>query len=444
MVVLIVPRMMNSGILAMNINEHVESRRGGRARWPPFHWLESPEIKPIVEHFWRARYDEDDLAMYNRFIEILRLARSGFSGGSIGRTLQINNVRKYLTGRKKSFLTHLRGEHDRVGFPEPNHQWLPLHLKPRGTPDTSWIQVPSPVHDISDVSHLIAQLRPASVASDLIKGFGFKSESDLISERINLFGFLLGAAVGDASKPLKGTSRFPSRTISMILSKNKPNGLRFGEFTSLCMNVSLGLAMHRIRDAPSSDGRFTNAECYRWLSPASPLIAWIFHECLGLNDRETTTYNTLRMDWLLSTPEDFRILFLQGVAESDGWPDAGADVVRVVASPNTELFRKLLESLGCKPKVYEQPPVQVIQCTTEEAMTLPLFSPRIASSLYLDMRTLAQARRFPHRIALPNQTVQIIKELSKSASSTNEVCLKLAQKTGYKVSSETVRKYTPR
>ncbi len=440
-VALIISHMMNSRILAMDTSEPIESRGGRRVRWPPFHWLESPEIKPIVEDFWRARYDEDDLAMYNRFIEILRLYRNGLNGESISRSLDINNVGKYITGNKMSFLTRLRGEHDRLGPPKPAHKWLPLRLKPRGTPDTAWVEVPTPTIRFGDIQSFIERITPTLVEPRLLTNFGFSSHRELESERTNLFGFLLGAIVGDSGKHSKGTTRFYSRSLSLVLSKNKPNSYRFGEFVSLCGNASLGIGMHRVHDLPVSDKRYGKTECYCWISSSSPLVSWVFNECLGLRDDETTTYDPLRMGWLLKTSRDFKIHFIQGLAESDGWPDASDDQVKLVSSPNTEFFKKLMEGLGCHPNKADQPLVQLLRCSTQDAFKLPFFSPRIASNLYQDMQTLAIAKRYPERIRLPQGAIETIRELSRAALSASEVCLRLAEKTGFKVSGHTVKKY---
>lgn len=418
-----------------------QSNKGGRTQWPPYHWLESPEIKPIVDEFWKEKYDESDLAMYNRFLEILRLSRSGLNGDEIGRTLQMNNVRKFVTGKKMSFLTHLRAEHDRLGPPINAHKWLPLRLKPRGTPDDSWIDVPHSPLNFADIKGLIERLTPSPIEPRVLSDFGFSSPEELQRERTNLFGFLLGATVGDSGKGLKATAKFSSRRFSLVLSTNKPNSLRFGEFTTLCENASLGLGMHRMNDLPISDKRFGKSECYAWYSPSSPFFAWIFNECLGLKDGETTTRDPIRSDWLLDSPRDFQVHFIQGLSESDGWPSAGDDKVRVVSSPNTPLFKKMLEGLGCQAQI-EQQEVELLRCCTEDAMKLPFFSPRINSNLYQDTQVLANAKRYPERLRLPQATIDLIRELRKTTDNANEICLRLAKTIGYKVSAGTVRKYS--
>jgi len=419
-----------------------KDNKGGRSQWPPYHWLNSPDIKPVADDFWNPQFNEQDLTMYNRFLKILRLSKNGLNSDEIGKILQMNNVRKYLAGSKMSFLTLLRTRHDTLGSPINAHKWLPTRLKPRGTPGNSWIQVPDLPLSFSIVDSLVRRLPYGATQNNHLNDFGFKSQEELQAERTNLFGFLLGVVVGDASKRTKGITRFVSRSISLVLSKNKPNSLRFGEFTTFCANVALGLDMHRIKDLPISISRYGKTECYAWNTTSSPINSWVFNACLGLKDGETTTYDPLHMDWILESPRSFVTHFIQGLAESDGWPDAGHDVVKVVSSPNTKLFKRILDNLGCPAQVVNQPPVQLLRCNTEDAAKLPFFSPRIHSKLYENMQTMAHARHYPARVRLPQSTIDLISESSKTITNSNEICLNLAKTLGYKISSDTVRKYS--
>jgi hypothetical protein len=142
-----------------------------------------------------------------------------------------------------------------------------------------------------------------------------------------------------------------------------------------------------------------------------------------------------------ATPE-FQVSFLQGIGESDGWPDAGQDRVKLVASPNTELFKNILESVGCHPIVIDQPPVELLSIATAEAYALPIFSPRVRSNLFDNMETLARAKRYPQRIHLSFEAINVLRRLARNTTNANQVCLEFARETGYKVSSQTVRKYT--
>ncbi len=436
-----VPHMMISGILAVNTNEHIESRGGGRAPWPPFHWLESPEIKPIVEDFWRTRYDEDDLAMYNRFIEILRLSKDGLNGHEIGRTLHMSNVRKYLTGKKMSFLTHLRAEHEKLGSPRLGYKWLPLHLKPRGTPDETWIQVPTEVEEFGDIMSVLNQLSPTEDSYKMMERFGYKSRHELIQDRTNHLGFLIGTLLGDAGKGLRSESRFPSMKVSLVLSKAKKNSERFGEFASLTANNGLGLRMHRVSDAPASENRYSKSECFQWIAPVTPLFAWVFQVMMGLRRGEKTTYNPLRADWLLRSPLSFRIHFLQGLAESDGWINPGRDIVIVVATPNEQLLGKLLTDMGIHHR-FEKQMVNIVQFGTAEGLKLPIFNERINSNNYENLVTMATAQRFLERSPLPSWFLKQIGHILMDCNNYDQACLAIAKETGYKVSNQTVKKYS--
>src|ERR1039458_4731670 len=115
--------------------DKADTEKGGmQTQWPPYHWIDQP-VEPILKDFWEATYDQSDLENHQRFIEMLRLRKQGVRNSDIQRALSVTNAGKYLSGEKKSFVTHLRAEHDRLGAPSQGRKWLPLRLKPRGTPD---------------------------------------------------------------------------------------------------------------------------------------------------------------------------------------------------------------------------------------------------------------------------------------------------------------------
>ncbi|MDA4126244.1 MAG: hypothetical protein OK452_03435 [Thaumarchaeota archaeon] len=410
------------------------------ADWPPYHWLEHPEIQPIVDDFWEAKYDEDDLAIYNRFLEILSLSKSGLNGDEIGRKLHINNVRKYIKGSKKSFLTHLRAEHDRLGSPSPGYKWLPLRLKPRGTPDKDWIQVPTEIRNFGDILSVLSQLEPSEESYQVMGRFGCASRELLQQERTNHFGFVLGTLLGDAGKGLRSERRFPSMKVSLVLSKAKKNSARFGDFASFCVNSALGLRMHRIKDAPASNKRYSKSDCFQWIAPVSPLFAWIFQVMMGLKRGEKTTYDQLRADWILASPVCFRIHFLQGLAESDGWVNPGRDVVIIVASPNEQLLDKLLTDVGV-PHSFEKQMVNIVLLKTAEGLKLPIFNESAHTNNYDRLILMSRAKRFPERSPLPRWFLDQIEDILLKCVNYDQACLEIARRTGFKITNLTVKKY---
>ncbi len=409
--------------------------------WPPFHWLAQPDIRPVAEDFWRAKYDEHDVAMYNRLLEILKLTKEGRNGDQIGRQLHMNNVRKYITGEKESFLTHLRAEHDRLGSPKPGHKWLPLRLKPRGTPGDEWIQVPTEIKSFDDISHVLDQLEPTEESYQLMEQFGYKSRDELIQDRANHLGFLMGTLLGDAGKDLKSEGKFPSLKAFLVLSKAKENSERFGEFTSLTVNSALGLRMHRTNDLPASDKRYSKSECFEWLAQTSPLFAWIFHIMMGLKRGEKTTNDPLRADWLFDTPIGSQIHFLQGLSESDGWVNPGRDIVIIVASPNEALLDKILTGMGIQ-HLFEKQKVNIVLFSTLSGLRLPIFNERANTNNYQNLVIMANARRFEERVPLPTWFLDKIGPILENCTNYDQSCLEIARDTSCKISNQTVKKYS--
>ncbi|MDV3243827.1 MAG: hypothetical protein LYZ66_01475 [Nitrososphaerales archaeon] len=397
---------------------------------------------PFADDFWEVRYKSEDVRAYKRYLKIVNLSKQGHTAASIERILRTNNVSKYLRGQKKSFLVNLEEWRERLGPPTRGFRWLPIRLKPRGTPDNEWIQVPSKIKRFPDVWSVLDQRPQLEDANGARRAFAFETKDEPLAERINLFGFLLGAMIGDASKPAKGQSRFPSMTVALTLSKAKANSIRFGRFSAACMEVSLGLRMPRIRDAEPSARRFTNAECYRWVSQSSPLVGWVFRVCLGLKEGETTTWDAVDMRWILRTSKSFLTHFMQGLAESDGHVDAGRDRVCIVSSPNTRLIVEVLRKLGVNPKVYSQPPIERVEIPTADAAGLPIFSERVCSKNHKNMQIMAKAKRFPPRRQLSEWFVKRIPKAPAGAINYSQACLMLAKTTGYKISNKTMMKYS--
>ncbi len=147
------------------------------------------------------------------------------------------------------------------------------------------------------------------------------------------------------------------------------------------------------------------------------------------------------MEWIMETPASFKASVFQGISESDGWVDPGADTVCIVSSPNTELFTLILNSLGFNSRVDQQKRVQIIRVPTEDAMKIPIFSPRVNSIYYEQMRVMSHATRFPERKRLPDEFISRIRELSSQYETLAEICLNLATRYGVKVSGQTVKKY---
>ena len=130
--------------------------------------------------------------------------------------------------------------------------------------------------------------------------------------------------------------------IDIQLTRKHPENLALGEYVAGSARL-LGIGCHRTRDRQPGVGSPSGA--YYWLVQRHPIFAWFHLECLGLKWNERTSYDRVRMDWILSAPREDRLWFLRGLADSDGNVHFKGKSVDLTTSPNTSFVKALLDSL---------------------------------------------------------------------------------------------------
>src|ERR1035437_9190666 len=228
-------------------------------------------------------------------------------------------------------------------------QLLPLKIARNFRNFERWTSVPRSLRGEDDISNLLSGIMPLPDAYTRAERFQITLT---ISSRVQLFGFLLGAMVGDAGKAhslQEDGHRLPSTNLRLNLTKRFAHSERFGEYIAMCYNI-LGLRMYRTKDSPPDSRQLKSvakAGKYTWNSERSPLVAWIFSNCLGLDFRENTTVTPVNMEWMFNTSPEFRIAFIQGIAESDGHVTYGG-TIQIVSDPNVDFLVRLMNSLGAR------------------------------------------------------------------------------------------------
>ena len=108
--------------------------------------------------------------------------------------------------------------------------------------------------------------------------------------------------------------------------------------------------MRRIadREYTSTSAGYPSSGTYDFQTQYSPFITWIRRSCLGLKDSESKTHDSVSADWILEAPESWRTPFLQGVCDGDGCASLKSQYLSIGTTPNSEFYRKLLESFGIK------------------------------------------------------------------------------------------------
>jgi hypothetical protein len=254
--------------------------------------------------------------------------------------------------------------------------------------------------------------------------------------RLRLVGYLLGIMVGDASK--RKPSSLRKMFIELQLTKRHPDNVRLGEFVGLCANAG-GVRFNRIAD------RFVGPRVpygrFHWKSENSEFIYWLFTRCLGLGLGELTTWNPVNLEWILRSPRYFRIWFLQGLADSDGYVHLENREVHVIVSPNAELMAKVLTSLGIRYSRAISKGLDILRISIDNAWRLPIFSPYVKSYRFRLVERLASAKRL-RRGPWPSWLVLRVEILAKRNLTTKEIMLDILSEHNLFIRAANVRRHT--
>ncbi|MSR86089.1 hypothetical protein EXS74_01695, partial [Candidatus Woesearchaeota archaeon] len=282
--------------------------------------------------------------------------------------LSQSSISKWIYGNTKPMIIHQLEDFLVLGFPDEKLKWLSLNSTRGGLFTGPWIQVPEVVEDYNSILKVLKQLE--------------KLEGNNSSEEIQLsFAYFLGMLVGDSSKTGIQRNNRVTRRVQIRLSKAYPTNEQLGEYTAFCVR-SLGLRMERRKDCPP--GKLNTHPFYTWISQSSPFFQWVYKTVLGLSNQELTTYDKIHLEWILTAPREFKVSFIQGLADSDGFVDFSSHQVGIITQPNTELIQKILSSLGIRstPKLLTRDHLWVLMVHYRDAYSLPIFSPQVKSYRY--------------------------------------------------------------
>ncbi|MFH8086215.1 MAG: hypothetical protein QW609_00095 [Candidatus Aenigmatarchaeota archaeon] len=345
----------------------------------------------FLNYFYGINTSENNVKRFQEFIKVIKLVKEGY------RTTQITQLLNLPKGRVNNWI--YKGSIPKIalllkhylesGNPGRGNRWLSINntgWRFKGP----WIKVPTKIKKYSDILFLLKQLQ--TLPDSYTKANKFNLQLSL-QTREKLFGYLLGVLVGDSNKDRSHKSKLSSKRIVLELAKTHPSNLRMGEFITFCAN-SLHLKMKRVKDrAQNIKGRKKHSYC--WKSQSTPLVHWIVSVCLGLKEGETTTYTPIDAKWILSAPKHFKIAFLQGVFDSDGWVDLNQHQVGVITGPNTKLIKELFKTLNINFKESKHPknPTSLL-IKLKDAFNLSVFNPIIRSYRYYKLNELIKAKRY--------------------------------------------------
>lgn len=159
---------------------------------------------------------------------------------------------------------------------------------------------------------------------------------------------------------------------------------------------------------------------------------------MGLKDSGRTTYDKISADWLLEAPNEFKISFLQGLADSDGFVDFTAQHAAVITHPNTDLIEKIFSSLGIKTRKWliTRTGLWCLVMSIKDAYNLPLFNPYVRGYRYEKVIKLFNAKRLSGH--MPEWLSQKINEHIKSGLSGTKLVEKIIDEHGIAIRTKNI------
>lgn len=198
--------------------------------------------------------------------------------------------------------------------------------------------------------------------------------------------------VGDSAKGFSSKRQWIR--FQLELCRGHPENLELGKFVMDCI-TQLGVPWSRIADRAPHEGEPHGA--YRWQSYYSEVFMWFHLACLGLTERELTSYDPVRMNRMLSASRENRIWFLRGVADSDGSVNIANKTVQITTDPNGEFVRAIFLSLGVPAREYQSHGCSNVSIKVADASSLRIFNPLVETHRAKLLRKLATARVFQRK-----------------------------------------------
>ncbi len=380
----------------------------------------------FIKYFYGIFINKKDIKDFKEYSKVILHRTRGFSASQIAKLTKISKrkIDHWIYEGNKPFIIRILDHYLNLGKPKNNLKWLSINSTRGGLLIEPWIQVPEKIESYNDIYSVIKQLK-------VLQGKQIKTKKELC------FAYLLGILIGDSSKTGIKRKQRVTRRIHLRLSKGYKTNERLGEFVKLCTNY-LSMRMNRCKDCPA--GKRNVYPFYTWISQSSLLIQWIFNVCLGLKNNELTTYNPIRADWILKSPREFKIFFLQGLADSDGFVDFSSQKVGIITEPNTGLIKNILKSLNisAKPWLITRTKLWTLMISIKDAYNLPTFNPTVKSYRYEQMEKLYKAKKISGK--WPPWLIEKVEKNIKNGLKGTEIVKKILNEENIAIRTKNIHK----
>ncbi|MHA1965193.1 MAG: LAGLIDADG family homing endonuclease [Candidatus Thorarchaeota archaeon] len=366
----------------------------------------------LYETLERSKGHATNLARSRLFFQFLEEYAKGGILKNVGKRLGIgkSTISEWFNGSQLPSYVRMATKVPN-GQPDTGKKWLPLRLNTRTNLPEQFIQVPDTITSEEDLLSVLQQLQ--SLDTPQMKKFEKKygNESKSLA-----FMYLLGLIVSDGG--FDADSDLSARVVLFASKKYRWNH-RLGQAFMHSMG-KIGLRAEKRADQTKvRDGKTTVFSV--WGSQASPLLRWVKEALFGLRRSDSKKEISIEADWILSMPRDYRIAFLQGLADGDGYASIKTFRVGIATKTNQDFIKQLLSTFEIQSKIEKTKVVVKKYEDILRANSLPLF--RHATSRKKNHNELCKIINLLDRSRrrVPERNRKIILELHKRGFTPGEI-----------------------
>ncbi|MDF1537828.1 MAG: LAGLIDADG family homing endonuclease [Candidatus Thorarchaeota archaeon] len=237
--------------------------------------------------------------------------------------------------------------------PAEGKTWLPLLIENGGIGlPRKFIEVPTTISSSQEILDMLEQVTPI----DNHGTEAHEKEFGKMAQHIALM-YLLGVALSDGKFH---NDRYSSTSVELKASKKYSWNTDFGE--GFCYALSrIGIEAEYKGEGETKQKNGTTVKFNQWASISSPLLIWMRRTLLGLEHHEIKNESSIRAEWIKHMPEEWKVAFLQGVADGDGHASLKSQTIGLTSKANHRILTEILNSLGINSSCYDSCHVSIHQ-----------------------------------------------------------------------------------
>ena len=296
--------------------------------------------------------------------------------------------------------------------PKKGFKWLPRKLNHITNLPEDFIQVPIEIRSPQDIIDVFDQIIPQNIKR--------MKDSGELPQEVE-FMYLLGIMVSDGG--FKSDVNYSAKAELFVSKKYSWSSTLGNGFCYALGKMGLSAKRDSDQEKVREDGKRIIFKKYS--SEASPFLMWMKKALLGLGVSENKKEIAIKAEWILDLPHEWRIAFIQGLADGDGYASIPRFDTAITTTTNEAFFAKLLTSVGIESTTGDNRARMKKYKDIVKAKELPLFRYASGRQEILDTMSKIIKQRPKGRLQVPDKERKMIMDLHRTGLKPGEIVEKL-------------------